>query len=181
METDDPTYQSAKQRPATISGLLPALATVFFLPNKAFYSEAISAISYWAFFKIWHFIICSWGGFKHLQSDLAYYCHCFDTMMVFSLFVGPKDRVYWMNATRFYLQYEWANWVYFRRRAVVPLTIDWSCTWTSWDLVAFEAFFPNTKCGKTPLAFFLPSAWQRTCDLCSNHFFPQHTVVPATT
>ena len=103
------------------------------------------------------------------------HCHCFDTMMVFSLFVGPKDRVYWMNATRFYLQYEWANWVYFRRRAVVPLTIDWSCTWTTWDLVAFEAFFPNTKCGKTPLAFFLPSAWQRTCDLCSNHFFPQHT------
>ena len=84
METDDPTYQSAKQQPATSSGVLLALATVFFfLHNHAFYSEAITAISYWAqfddlyiqeksFSKIWDFIICRLGGFKHLQNDLVY-------------------------------------------------------------------------------------------------------------
>ena len=83
VETDDPTHQSAKQRPATISGLLLVLATFFSLHNYAFYLEAITAISFWAqfdalypqkksFSKIWHFIIYRLGGFKHLQNDLVY-------------------------------------------------------------------------------------------------------------
>ena len=83
------------------------LMTFIFKKNLSPKSEILSFVVY-VVSNISKMILSTLNTLRQLftrGSPCTCHCHCFDTMMVFSLFVGLKDRVYWMNATRFYLQW----------------------------------------------------------------------------